>query len=136
MGQGHPALDGRFGDSETLCRLPDREALNSSQAVLSQPQAWSAKSAPLLPGPGQSCRHSFSNPGPFKLSYRSQDVHLQLARWRGGVNAFSQAHKGNPQHVEFVERRRPASTWLSASPSFPLALGFPLEDPFVLEIGH
>ena len=32
-------------------------------------------------------------------------MHLQLARWRRGVNAFSQAHKGNPQQLELIEQR-------------------------------
>ena len=57
----------------------------------------------LLPGSGQASSYSFGDPGPFKLSDRRQDVHLELARWRGGVNAFSQTHKGNPKYLEFVE---------------------------------
>ena len=32
-------------------------------------------------------------------------MHLQLARWRRGANPFSQAHKGNPQHLELIEQR-------------------------------
>ena len=32
-------------------------------------------------------------------------MHLQLARWRRGVNPFSQAHKDNPQHLELIEQR-------------------------------
>ena len=33
-------------------------------------------------------------------------MHLQLACWRRGVNPFSQAHKGNPEHLELVGDRQ------------------------------
>ncbi len=32
-------------------------------------------------------------------------MHLELSGWRGGVNPFCQAHKGDPEHLEFVEQR-------------------------------
>ena len=64
----------------------------------------SAKASALCPGARQARPDPFRDPRPFKLSYRSQDVHLKFARWRRGVNPFSQAHQGNPQHVEFIEQ--------------------------------
>jgi hypothetical protein len=53
----------------------------------------------LHPSPRQAGPDAFLNPRPLELGDRPEDVHLQLAGWRRGVDALGQADERNTKRL-------------------------------------
>ena len=64
-----------------------------------------SETSPIGPRTCQPRTDPLRNPCPLELGDRGQDMHLQLARGRGGIDAFLQRDKRDPQRLELVEQR-------------------------------
>jgi hypothetical protein len=65
-----------------------------------------ASSQPLAVRP-RSCEarsNTLGNSGALELRYRGQDVHLQLAGWSCGVDAFGERHERNPERLHILKQ--------------------------------
>jgi len=69
----------------------------------------------LRSGADHSEFYSFRDPAALKLRNRRQDVHLELARRRRGVDPFTKAHEGNldswPRSAKVTGRAGRENAW-------------------------
>ena len=65
---------------------------------------WSPEPLAPRPGPLQTGLDALGDANALEFRDGAEDVHLQLASRRGGVDAFGQAHERDPERLEFVEQ--------------------------------
>jgi hypothetical protein len=63
----------------------------------------SAEPPPLCLGSRETGANPFRDSSPFKLRDSRQDVHLQLASRRGGIDAFSKRHERDTERLQVFE---------------------------------
>jgi hypothetical protein len=92
-------LERRPRNPEAACGLPGGQASDRSEAFRIDPASWSTKADPLHPSPRRAGPPAFLNPRPLELRDRAQDVHLELAGRRGGVNPFGEADERHTERL-------------------------------------
>jgi hypothetical protein len=86
---------------ETGCRAHRETVRAGFEGVNSRP----SEPLPLPPRACESCSNPFLNPRALELGDRPEDMHLEFAGRRGGVDALGEAHKRDAERLEVLEQR-------------------------------
>jgi len=60
---------------------------------------------PLRLGSGETSPDTLHNPPTLEFGNCAQDMHLELPRWRGGVDAFGQADERHAEGLQVIKQR-------------------------------
>ncbi len=101
---GPATLKGGPRDPQPSCRVSLGQPGHAGEPFWIDPASRSPQSDALRPGPCQSGSDSFLDPGPLELGVRPQDVHLQLAGRRGGVDTLGERYERNPEHLHILKQ--------------------------------
>jgi hypothetical protein len=102
LGQG--ALKRCSRDTEPSGGLPLWQAGDAGEALRVDPASRSTEFHTLQPGAMQAGEHALADAFPLELGDGAEDVHLQLAGRRGGVDALREADERDSCLMERTNR--------------------------------
>ena len=92
----HPKLYSSFADAQTSRPI---------EHVLGYLPLGASQLSPLRSGPHKSGLHPLNDAPAFELRNRPENVHLELAGRRRGVDPFRQRHERNAERLEIFQQR-------------------------------
>ena len=100
-----PAFERGPGHAEPLGCDMHRQSGDALETLQRQPDAGAAQVPALRPGPLKARQNTFPNPFPLEFGDGGQDMHLELAGGRRGVDALRQTDERDAERLEFLEQR-------------------------------